>query len=322
MYAPVAPRSLINYRDMKVRNIHVSTAAKNDEEVLELRQGLTILATARTRDDGLYKIVINPFDNGSPISLIDDEDVCMAAWAGDPEAIRRNLAQGVSVDTKAKPDLWYERLGHPGTIDFRRMFPLLTGHNLVTSDAWKTHDCVACIQGKYTKEPSRWTLPTELPPPLYKLHGDVCGPINPPSGTFRYNFVIVDTSRSRFEVSLLPTRNMVFPRLLAILLHYKCHFPDHPIKYLCMDNAQEFRSHAFEDYCTATGITLTYSTPYEYAQNGLAEAFVRKIQLIASNVRPLLLHANLPSNMWGHVVLHATSLLRLRPTLLNTQTQQ
>jgi hypothetical protein len=51
---------------------------------------------------------------------------CMAAWAGDPEAQRRNLAQGVSLDTKAKPDLWHERLGHPGTTVFRRMLPLLT----------------------------------------------------------------------------------------------------------------------------------------------------------------------------------------------------
>ena len=86
-----------------------------------------------------------------------------------------------------------------------------------------------------------------------------------------------------------------------------------------MDYAQEFRSHAFEDYCTTTGIVLTYLVPYEHAQNGLAEAFIKKIQLIA---RPLLLHANLPSNMWGHVVLHATSLLKLRPTLLNIQIPQ
>ena len=108
---------------------------------------------------------------------------------------------------------------------------------------------------------------------------------------------------------------MVFPRVLAILLHYRNHFPGNPIKYLRMDNAQEFRSHAFKDYCTATGTILTY--PYEHSQNGLAEAFIKKIQLIT---RPLLLHANMPSNLWGHVVLHAASLLKLRPTLLNTQT--
>ena len=65
------------------------------------------------------------------------------------------------------------------------------------------------------------------------------------------------------------------------------------------------------------GITLTYSVPYEHSQNGLAEAFIKKIQLIT---RPLLLHANLPSELWGHAVLHSTALLRLRATSLNTQT--
>lgn len=75
--------------------------------------------------------------------------------ARDPEALRRNPAQGVSVDTKAKPNLWHERLGHPSTTMFRRMLPLLTGYNLVTTGAKKTHDCVACIQGKYIKKPSK-----------------------------------------------------------------------------------------------------------------------------------------------------------------------
>ena len=105
MYAPDALRSLISYMDLRTMNIHVSTAVVNDEEVLELRQGLMILATARAEDDGLYKIVINPLDNISPISLIDEEEVCMAAWVGDPEAKRRNLAKEVSLDTKAKSDL-------------------------------------------------------------------------------------------------------------------------------------------------------------------------------------------------------------------------
>ena len=124
MYAPDAPRSLINYKDLRARNIHVSTAVENDEEALELMPGLRIFATSRAGDDGLYKIVINSLNNGSPISLIDEEEVCMATWANDPEAIRRNLVQGVLVDTKPKPDLWHERLRHPGTTVFRRMFHL------------------------------------------------------------------------------------------------------------------------------------------------------------------------------------------------------
>ena len=110
---------------------------------------------------------------------------------------------------------------------------------------------------------------------------------------------------------------MVFPKLLAILIRYHNHFPDSPIKYLRIDNSLEFRSHAFEEYCVATGITLTYSVPYKHSQNGMAKVFIKKIQLVT---RPLLLQAQLPSSMWGHVVLHSTTLLKLRPTLLNVQT--
>lgn len=43
-------------------------------------------------------------------------------------------------------------------------------------------------------------------------------------------------------------------------------FPTHLIKYFCMDNIHEFWSHAFEDYCTALGISLTYSLPYQHSQ--------------------------------------------------------
>lgn len=116
-----------------------------------------------------------------------------------------------------------------------------------SSDAHKMHECITCIQGKFSKKPSRWQLPSELPPPLYRIHGDICGPINPLSGAFRYFFVLIDASGSHLEVSLLSTRNMVFPKILAILIRYRNHFPDFPIKYLRMDNALEFRSHAFED---------------------------------------------------------------------------
>lgn len=134
---------------------------------------------------GRDHIVIKPITIGNPILSVDEEEVCMAAWAEDPEARVRNLAMNkVSVDTTAKPDLWHRRLGHPSTTVSRRMLPLFTGHNLITSDALKTRDCIACIKSKFIKHPSLWQLPTELPPPLHRFHGDICGPINPPSCVF------------------------------------------------------------------------------------------------------------------------------------------
>ena len=43
----------------------------------------------------------------------------------------------------------------------------------------------------------------------------------------------------------------------------------------------------------------------------MAESFIKRLQLIA---RPLLLNNKLPLSAWGHVVIHATNLIRLRPT--------
>jgi len=52
-----------------------------------------------------------------------------------------------------------------------------------------------------------------------------------------------------------------------------------------MDNAGEFTSKAFNDYCLALGINVEYSVPHVHTQNGLAESLIKRIKLI---VGPLL----------------------------------
>ena len=311
MYAPDAPRSLINYRDLRANNIHVSTAVENDEEVLELRRGPRRLATAHAVANNLYELCIM---QASP-PCKGEEEVGEHGYECHP-CLSLGGAQASFLAASSKVNIWHRRLGHPGTTMMQKMIPILTGHDLCTSDAERVEESTTCIQGKLIRQPSRWKLPTEMPTPLYRLHGDWCGPITPHLCQFKYFFVLVDASGRHAEVSLLTTRNMVFPKTLAMILRFRNHFPDNQICFFRMDNAMEFRSQAFEDFCTASGIELTYSMPYEHAQNGLAEAYIKKIQLI---VCPLLFHTNLSPILWDHAVLHATTLLRLRPTLLHTQ---
>jgi len=118
--------------------------------------------------------------------------------------------------------------------------------------------------------------------------------------------VLVDALGRQSHVLLLSIRNLAFANLLLMFIRFKAHFLDYPIKTLCMDNAQEFQSKSFEDYYTATEIDLTYSVPYEHAQNGLAESFIKRIQLIT---RLLFLHANLSAYMWRYAILYAASLI-------------
>ena len=113
-------------------------------------------------------------------------------------------------------------------------------------------------------KPSRWTLPIKLPLKLHHLYGDICGLITPVSGPFKYFMVLVDAAYIHFEVSLLSSRNIVFAKVLAMFIKFKTHHLDFPLKKLRMDDAKEFRSQHFEDYCLA-GIHLTYSVPYEHS---------------------------------------------------------
>jgi hypothetical protein len=78
-----------------------------------------------------------------------------------------------------------------------------------------------------------------------------------------------------------------------------------------LDNATEFSSMAFNDYCMAEGIEVQHSVSYVHTQNSLAESLIKRIKLIA---RHLLHNCNLPITYWGHVVLHAADLIQLKST--------
>ena len=68
--------------------------------------------------------------------------------------------------------------------------------------------------------------------------------------------VLIDVSTRWSHVCLLSTRNVVFFRLLAQIIRLKAQFHDHPIKTICLDDAGEFSSQAFLDYCMSVGIDV------------------------------------------------------------------
>jgi len=68
--------------------------------------------------------------------------------------------------------------------------------------------------------------------------------------------------------------NFVFANLLSMMIHFKAHFLDYPIKTLQIDNAQESWSRSFEDYYIPTKIDLTYVVLYKHVQNELEKSFI------------------------------------------------
>ncbi|KAM1865482.1 hypothetical protein ACFX13_008443 [Malus domestica] len=55
---------------------------------------------------------------------------------------------------------------------------------------------------------------------------------------------------------------------------------------------------------------LEHPIPHVHTQNGLAEAFIKRLQMIA---RSLVIRTKLPIAAWGHAILHAAKLVCLRP---------
>ena len=160
-------------------------------------------------------------------------------------------------------------------------------------------------------KPSITKVDLESPLFLQRIQGDIYGPIQPPSGPFRYFMVLVDASCRWSHVCLLSTRNVTFARLLTQIIKLRAQFPDYPIKGIRMDNAGEFTSKSFDTYCASLGIEVEHPVAYVHTQNGLEESLIKHIKIIA---RTLLLITNLNDTAWGHVVLHVAALIRLRPT--------
>ena len=98
--------------------------------------------------------------------------------------------------------------------------------------------------------------------------------------------VLIDASTRWLHVCLLSTRNVVFARLLAQMIKLRARFSDYPIKTIKLNNAGEFTSQTFTDYCMSVGINIEHLVAHVHTQNSLAESLIKRLQLI---VRPLLM---------------------------------
>ena len=83
--------------------------------------------------------------------------------------------------------------------------PLTSRQNLVTNG----YTCAACSKGKLIISPSFTKVTFESLAFLECIQGDICGPIHPSSGPFRYFMVLIDASLdglmyALFLVEMLP----------------------------------------------------------------------------------------------------------------------
>jgi hypothetical protein len=135
----------------------------------------------------------------------------------------------------------------------RKIIGNCIGHNLKEAKFLKTSDfiCTTCVIGKLILRPSPLKIHTKPLKFLKIIHGDICSPIQPISGPFRYFMVLIDTSTRWSHMCLLSTQNYAFAKIIAQVIRLKANFPKHRIQSIRLDNIVEFSLRAFIDYYMA-----------------------------------------------------------------------
>jgi hypothetical protein len=80
--------------------------------------------------------------------------------------------------------------------------------------------------------------------------------------------VLIDASIRWSHVCLISTCNHAFTKFMMQVIRLKMNYPEYKIKSIHMDNAAEFSSRVFNDYCMAQGIEVQHYVPYVHIQNG------------------------------------------------------
>ena len=71
--------------------------------------------------------------------------------------------------------------------------------------------------------------------------------------------VLIYASTRWSHICLLSTRNVAFARLLAQIIRLREQFLNYLIRKILLDNAGEFTSQVFNDYCMSIGIDVEHS---------------------------------------------------------------
>ena len=90
--------------------------------------------------------------------------------------------------------IWHDWLSHSRFIMMRRIIEDSNGHLLNSQKILQSSklSCDTCSQGKLIIRPSPAKMKTESPTFFERIHDDICGPINPTNGSFRYFVVLID----------------------------------------------------------------------------------------------------------------------------------
>ena len=151
--------------------------------------------------------------------------------------------------------------------------------------------CDACLAGKHRRTPFPQRALARSTDVLQLLHGDLYGPITPPtpSGN-RYFLLLVDDYSRYMWIALLPSKDgaAVAIKRIQAAAELKA---GKPVRALRTDRGGEFLAGDFEQFCIDLGVHRQLSAPYSSQQNGVVE---RRNQSVVGTARCMLKAKQLP----------------------------
>jgi ribosomal protein L15 len=185
---------------------------------------------------------------------------------------------------------WHARFGHLNFQALRtlarrgmvRGLPLLSHVNQL---------CEGCMAGKQRRLSFPQKAEFRVEEVLDLVHGDLCGPISPPTaGGSKYFLLMVD-DRSRFMwVSILRSKDQAADSVKQFKLAAEAE-TGRKLRMLRTDRGGEFTSVEFMEFCAEVGMQRQLTAPYSPQQNGVVE---RRNATVVATTRSLLKAKNLP----------------------------
>lgn len=157
--------------------------------------------------------------------------------------------------------LWHSRLGHVSFKAMSLMDSTKMVHGLPKLTC-PTEPCAGCLMAKQSRKKFPAQSSYNAKRELELIHGDICGPLFPPTPAGnKYVFLLVDDYSRVMWTYLLKTKDVAFHA-------FKKFRPlvddgsEKKIKVFSTDRGGEFGSKEFTSYCEDAGIIRHFTAPY------------------------------------------------------------
>ena len=186
---------------------------------------------------------------------------------------------------------WHARLGHINGDTIKVMInkERVTSIPILTVEK---ETCMSCLLGKQARKPFPQATTYRATHPLELVHGDLCGPITPPTPAHkRYVMVLIDDCTRYMWTMLLQEKNEAFEKFKNFKKLAE-HDSKAVLKTFRSDRGGEFCSKEFLAYCDENGINRHLTAPYSPQQNGVVE---RGNRTLLEMTKSILKHMKVPN---------------------------